>query len=329
MIDAVREGYIALRVAPPAKDGLSFIRVPGVDRALLALDDLRRSHVLLRAQGEGINPIRDVTTLDVTNRNLLVEDVPIAYIDVTCLFESVSDVFDHFVASILERLKDPEITSEVALTTVLEKWRQFLTPARSAIGREKLASVFGELKVISDLVAAGIPDPVSAWQGPYGGRHDVRIGQAAIEVKTTMAHASRVVQIHGEDQLAQPDGGSLHLHLVRLEVVPQAGETVAALVDDLLSAGVAAEPLFRALGAAGVPVAELSATEDVGFGVLERMTFVVDEGMPRITPDQFVNGVKPAGVLDLTYGVDLDHVLDRALTNEAYGSLIQSLRTTA
>ena len=125
---------------------------------------------------------------------------------------------------------------------------------------------------------------VDSWVGPFGGRHDFRRGAVALEVKTTRAHTSRDVTIHGEDQLEAPEGGSLHLHFVRLEEVPSGGDTVRSVVDDLLSVGAATDRLFEALTAAGLPVSELAATDDVSFEVRERLTLPIDAQTPRIMP---------------------------------------------
>ena len=91
--------------------------------------------------------------------------------------------------------------------------------------------------MLLDVVRTRPPHRVECWVGPTGGRHDFRRGAIAVEVKTTRAHTSRQVTIHGEDQLDAPDGGALHLHFVRLEEVPSGGASVTSLVDDLLTVG--------------------------------------------------------------------------------------------
>jgi hypothetical protein len=133
------------------------------------------------------------------------------------------------------------------------------------------------------------------------------------------------VTIHGEDQLVEPEGGSLFLHLVRLEQVSDTGLSVASIVDDLLAAGAPAEELYTALSLSGIPPAELSLTEHVRFDVLERMTFPIDADSPRIIPESFVGGSRPAGVVDVSYKLDLDHQLDRALKDDQFDALVSTL----
>ena len=48
---------------------------------------------------------------------------------------------------------------------------------------------------------------------------------------------------------------------------------------------------------------------------------------PRIVPASFAAGARPVGVIDLSYLIDLDHVLDRALDAPAYEAIVAHLST--
>jgi hypothetical protein len=326
VIDAVREALTAVRSSSPPQHGdLAVVELRDRGDVLLGVDDHRRPHLLLRLGPTEPSPTAsDVATLAISERNLAFGGPPERFLDVTCLFESVADVFEHFVSAIAERLEGSRSSTD-ALFAVLEKWRAFLIPAQGPPGRAKLAAVLGELLVLRDVVESNHATALDSWQAPFGGRHDFRRGSTAIEVKTTRAHTSREVTIHGEDQLEAPYPGSLHLHFVRLEEVPGGGQTVSAIVDELLSAGVVADKLFAALGAVGIPAAELAATEDVGFEVRERLTFTIDEETPRIVSTSFAAGARPNGVLDLNYVISLDHLIGRALSVSSYEDLIRTL----
>lgn len=289
---------------------------------MVGLDGHRRPHLLLRTEGGGEIAPADIATLDVTSRTLELETGSAAYLDVACLFESVAEVFEHFVVAVLDRLARSGDPPQVALASVLENWRQFLTPAEGPPGREKLAALVAELLVVVDLAQVSPGTALDAWVGPYGGRHDFRRQTLGIEVKSTRAHTARRVTIHGEDQLEPPAGGQLYLHLVRLEQVAGAGHSVASIVDALLASGAAVELLFDSLAAAGLPAADLAASADIRFEVRERLTVPIDYRAPRIVPASFIGGARPPGVVDLTYVIDLDHMLDRALDSAAYDALI-------
>ncbi len=325
MIDAVRVAYTALRSQPPPLKGdLAVLPLESVGGVFVGIDEHSRQHLLLEA-GSETPPASDVATLAIGTRALVIAGRETTFLDITCLFDALGEVFDHFVVAVLERVATTDESAAGAVRAVLEKWREFLIAAAEPPGRDKLAAVFGELLVVLDVVLTSGKPGVGFWVGPFGGRHDVRSGTTALEVKTTRSHTSRQVTIHGEDQLVAPDAGQLFLHLVRIEQVPGGGRSVSSVVDELLAAGVPAETLFEAIAAAGVPLAELAATADVTFDVRERLTVPVDDRTPRIVPSSFVDGQRPAGVIDLSYTIDLDHCLDFALTEAAYTELLRSL----
>jgi hypothetical protein len=327
LIDDVRVALIALRARGVSATGdLSVVPVAARDDALVGLDELRRSHLLLRlvTVTEG-PPTSDVAALQIAIRPLLVDGTSSPYLDVTCVFDSVTEVFEHFIAAVLDRMSVAGDEPVTALRSVLEKWRQFLVPAGGPPGRDKLAAVLGELLVVRDLATVDAPRAIEAWVGPFGSRHDFRRGNTALEIKTTQSHTSRRVTIHGEDQLEQPEGGLLYMHLVRLEHVASSGPSVASVADELFARGVAVDAVFDALAAMGVPPAELAATAEIRFDVRERLTVPVDDATPRIVSASFAAGVRPVGIVDLSYVIDLDHVLGRALTDEAYHSLLHEL----
>lgn len=328
MIDSIRVAYAALRTrGAPQKDDLAVVEVPATAGVYAGFDHLGREHVLIPL-GTGASPgIEDaeIATLSFGTRTLDVADGRGVFLDVACLFDSVAEVFEHFVAAILESLaKDPDEPGR-AITRVIDRWRQFLEPPESPPGRSALASVLGELLVLRDVVQATKSRKIDSWVGPFGGRHDFRRGETALEVKTTRSHTSRKITVHGEDQLVEPEGGRLYLHLVRFEEVAGSGLSVAAVVDALLSLGVHPESLFTALSASGLALTELAATADVRFDIRERLTLPVDEEMPRIVPSSFVGGARPVGVIDVDYVIDLDHRLDAALDDGAYLELLGAL----
>lgn len=325
MIDDVRMTFTALRDAgPPASDGLSVLRTELDERVYLGLDDLGHPHLLVVA-GDGDPPESDVATLDIRKRTLSIGGTQRTMVDVSCLFEALAEVFDHFVVAIIERLRTPGVQASEAVGAVLEKWRLFLTPVGAPPGRDKLAALFAELALLRDVVARDPQSRIECWVGPFGGRHDLRRDDTAVEVKMTRSHTSRVVTIHGEDQLLEPEDGALYLHLIRLEEVADAGRSVSMLVDGLLDAGVVAEDLFAALVAAGLPPADLPHADHVRFDIRERLTIPVEAETPRIVPDTFAGGARPVGVVDVSYRIDLDHVLDRALDESGLAAIVATL----
>lgn len=325
MIDQARMTYAALRAGRvPAE--LDVLRPCDDPRVLLGVDSELRPHLL--AVGGADPGTSGVATLEIRTRRLIIDGVERDVLDIVCLFEAVVEVFEHFVAAVLERVRATDTDPSTAITDVLEAWQRFLTPSATPPGRDRLSAVFGELVMLADIVARDPQRRVGVWVGPHGGRHDLRRGPSAIEVKTSRAHHRSEVTIHGEDQLVPPDGGELFLHFVRVEEVPGAGSSVMTAVDRLLEMGVDTEQLFASLENAGIAPADLRATDEVRFDLRERFTLPVDDHMPRIVPEMFVAGGVPAGITDLTYRIDLDHVRERALSPESFEALVSRLAGT-
>jgi hypothetical protein len=296
------------------------------EQSFVAIDSHGRRHFLLQLGDDGEQVPASLSTLNVSVRPLVVDGESVRVLDLACLLEAVAEVFDHFVSAVLEHLdREPLAPRTKVVSDVLERWRLFLIPGDKPAGRDTLASLFGELLAVADVVAAAPAHGLDAWVGPAGARHDLRRGPVAMEVKSTRAHTSRQITIHGADQLDAPDEGLLYLHFVRLEEVPAGGESVATLVDRLLTAGVSAEGLYAGVSASGVSITDLPATASVCFEVRERFTIRVDDSTPRIIPASFVDRAVPTGVVDLNYAIDLDHVSNRAISQDDYRRLSETL----
>lgn len=326
MIDAVRLTFAALREGGHIGEGELTVRRIRDDSARihLGLDDEGRQHLLVDSPDA---PPLDtgMVALSTTTRELEIGQDSRRYLDVVCEMPVLAEVFDHFVAAVVERDGGSEPDLSAAVAAVLDQWRSFFAGFGPPPARETLTAVVGELLLLRDIARMDATDVLSTWVGPRGGRHDLRRGLVAIEVKTTRSHTSRTVTIHGEDQLLPPEDGTLHIHLVRLEEVAGLGVSVVDLADELVALSVPRLGLFRALTDAGVPPASFPTVGGTRFDVRERLTFAVDDATPRIVPATFAAGERPAGIVDLTYRADLDHIAERSLDEDAYDTLVQSL----
>jgi hypothetical protein len=326
VIDEVRLTYAALREGEPSAEGDLAVRSigDGSPAIHLGLDREGRQHLLVSSP-EAPAPDTGLVAIRTFNRDLMIGGGARRYLDVVCEMHEFADVFDHFVAAVLERAPGGLEDQVAVVLAVLDEWRSFFAEVGGPPARETLTAVIGELLLLCDVASVDPSDVLSIWVGPRGGRHDLRRGPVAVEVKTTRAHTARIVTVHGEDQLLAPDGGTLYLHFVRLEEVAGLGVCVIDLVDELVSLGVHRVELFDALTSAGIPPAVFPLVGGVRFAVRERTTFVVDDATPRIVPATFAAGERPAGVVDLVYRVDLDHIADRALDDTGKHHLVASL----
>jgi hypothetical protein len=98
-------------------------------------------------------------------------------------------------------------SAELAIQHILrrlEAWQACLRARRSGLQREELVGLLGELAVLERLAAEiGLPQAITAWNGPLGGIHDFQSAGVAIEVKSTIGvshhiHMSRLDQLDTE-----------------------------------------------------------------------------------------------------------------------------------
>lgn len=326
MIDLIRLTHAALRDGQPRRAGqMSVLPVAGGSpRLRLGLDAAGLQHLLLETQSPG--PVTTgVAAINASLRTFTIEGRSTDHIDVICVDPELVEVFDHFTASVFERSHDEDVDLHAVILNALEDWRALFSVGGPPPSVERLTGLFGELLLLRDVARLDAREVPDVWTGPRGGRHDLRRGTTAIEVKATRAHTAYQVSIHGVDQLEPPSGGTLHLHLVRVEEVTDGDLNIPVLVEELINLGVSRHALLGALAAAGVSPGGLIAAEGVRFDVRERRTFAVDERFPRIVADSFHGGRVPAEVLDLSYRLDLSGLLDHALDDEAESELVGRL----
>lgn len=318
MIDDIRLGWAALRESRAPARGDLMVREVGPPlahgTALLGLDDRGLMHLLLPAERDGPEE-EALEAVRVRRRSLEVAGVARPYVDVVCELRAVEEVFDHFAAATLEAVAHrPEEHPAAVALDILDAWRRFLVPAGRAVTAERLAPLFAELLVLERIAALG-PVNVAIWRGP-GARHDFVRANVALEVKSTRAHTSREVTIHGVDQMEAPEGAELFLEFVRLEETPDGGRCVPDLVDSLLQSGVGTSALYAAVERGGLPAADFNEARAVRFTVRERIVLPVREPFPRVVPASFVGSEVPTGIRDIVYRADLDIAIDLRLTPE-------------
>lgn len=243
--------------------------------------------------------------ITVTNRELDTGDGRGTFVVVECAEPSLRDVFDHFVAAVVEaRKRDTDRHPAAIALAVLARWRALLRSSGRALGPGELAGLLAELLVLAEIVELDPRRSLEVWAGPGGARHDLRRGTTAIEVKATLSHTAREAGINGIDQLEPPAGGSLTIAWHRLERVEDGPLSVFGVAERIIAAGALPERLYSLLEQAGSPPSLREAHDAVRFDLRERAFFTVDDGFPRIVPGSFPAGT-PSGVDDLRYVVSL------------------------
>lgn len=116
---------------------------------------------------------------------------------------------------------------------------------RGALSEAVIIGLIGELTVLRQLILArsGRPNAMMRcldyWQGWQEGGRDFRIGDQAIEVKTTQASASmhEFSGLHQVEAKQLPSGASEHLHLMSIGLVASTtmGESLPSMVGSIVT----------------------------------------------------------------------------------------------
>lgn len=215
---------------------------------------------------------------------------------------ALEDAFLGFCAAFIERLSNGEPVIG-ALESCYHDFRRLLS-GRLESDRTVVLGLIGELLLLADLTTQD-PDAASTWVGPEGGRHDFRRGQVAIEVKTSLRSASQNlrIRVNALDQLEPPEGGTLFLHVVQLEVAQGGATSIASLVSRI-RATASQEGTARVvnmLQARGVSP-DLA---QPAFMVLARRTYQIGKDFPQLTTARLKEGRLDTGVSNVSYDIEL------------------------
>ncbi|MFF0413483.1 PD-(D/E)XK motif protein [Kitasatospora sp. NPDC004745] len=242
------------------------------------------------------------------------------FADIACTSRELDDVFTALCRDVLLALAADGERPYRTARAVVERWRRLFSGGRRVLTDEQAVGLFGELLVLIGLLELD-PGAVRHWTGPEGERHDFTDGRLAVEVKTSAtASERRLFQVHGLDQLEPPKDGELFLAWNRLQPDP-GGRTLDELVAharDLCDDEAAFLTKLAAVGYRG------SDHDQDGrrLSPVESRWYPVDDGFPKLTTSSIPGAEVPAGVLDVTYTVDLAGVRTDRLTKEAVNDLL-------
>jgi len=306
LVDRIRLAWIVLSEADDPSPGALTTRPlveTGPGELLLGRDAAGVPCLLVPVVAPG--PEESVGVITVRNRELATAEGARIFTVISCLDPSLRDVFDHLLVNVVAALETaPEMHPGAVAIRVLADWRQLFRGGVQTLGPSELAALLAELLVVEEVVARDRVRSLAVWRGPSEARHDLRRGDHAIEVKSTLSHTGRRITVHGIDQLEAPTGGSLTLAWHRFEEVPDGPLSVFTVADRLIANGVSAVELHSRLEGAGSPPSTRDIHDAVRFKLRERRFFPVDRGFPRLIAETFPSGV-PEGVDDIIYKVTL------------------------
>jgi hypothetical protein len=83
--------------------------------------------------------------------------------------------------------------------------------------QQEQLGLLGELLFLRQLLDEGFSEPVKAWQGPEGARHDFLTSTWGAEVKTSLSISKKTIHVHGKKQLCKQENQVLGLVLFQVE----------------------------------------------------------------------------------------------------------------
>lgn len=213
------------------------------------------------------------------------------------------DLFRALCVEVLTRIEAAPARAAAALLRTLDDWRSLLSGDRRTLGPSELAGLFGELLLLREMLAVD-PGAVRFWTGPSGSAQDFHRGAVSLEVKATTSPEGRAIRVHGSGQLDGGEAGRLLLTWIRLRT--DRGGSVPDLVDECMSTTDDEGGLRAALGNAGYLPADREIYSARVFDVVERRTFDVRSGFPRITSAGLSGDAALGGIGRVHYDLDLD-----------------------
>ncbi|KPY32573.1 hypothetical protein ALO52_200264 [Pseudomonas syringae pv. primulae] len=183
-------------------------------------------------------------------------------------------------------------------------WQEFMRRGTDRLSAEAELGLAGELNILRDLLDEGLPlfSALNGWKGPQDGLHDYRLGNGAIEVKSTLASEGFHVRIASLDQLDDAQLSPLYLCALRF-VQDDAGISLPNLVAqmrDRLKPDSVALNMFE-LALEDVGYLDMHAESYVRrFSLVEIRFHLVSGDFPRLTPR-----VMPPAIRRASYDLDL------------------------
>ena len=205
-------------------------------------------------------------------------------------------------ASLCEDFVRPENRQLVTTETAkwCDAWRDSLG---NSLRKRNPCEVIAELLVLSNLHEARVSPH---WAGPKKATHDIVCLDFEVEVKSSTVRTSRIITLSSENQLKAHGNRPLFLVFCRFEKHSKGQYSIEACKNALVKAGYDSDIIENGLSDYGYQLGKRDRYRR--YNLLEDAInyYVVDESFPRITPESFVGGTVPQGILpNIEYRVDL------------------------
>lgn len=233
-------------------------------------------------------------------------------------------IFISLATSICSKCIEQNSTKRTIICAALEEWREMFLKNTDGLSLNELAGLIGELITLEEIAKVHGATALDTWHGFEGECHDFSRNNYAIETKTKIS-AGLDISINGINQLEPPSGGKLLLRFLRLETTTNQNKlSVSSLVNSICKLGVSQGKLQENILKAGASINQITQS-NIYFNILERASYEIGEGFPRITRNSFKNDECPNGVSGLKYHINLSSAENCKVNDSFYHHLIKKL----
>lgn len=273
----------------------------------LALDPEDQRHLLVPI----LSSTRLRTGLDgpglVLAKRVLEDDTThTTYADLSSRRPELRYLFGELCEDVVSELDGMEKKPIKALYQVVDRWRLLFERAAGVLSDEAAAGLFGELTVLERLLAHD-PSSHRSWRGPLKASHDFVGSLRDIEVKTTTQPETRIIAVHGLEQLDVVSDRSLLLAWFRLQdsSLPGSGSSLLDLTRAVLALADDEPAVIALLGEAGYVPGAVAANDRRRYEIADERWYDVDTQFPRLTRGVLDAGGVPETVTSVNYSIDL------------------------
>lgn len=178
-------------------------------------------------------------------------------------------------------------------------WKEWKTLLGNSQRNRMVYDVIGELMTVVKLLEEGYQPK---WTAVRSSTHDIELEDCSYEVKSTVNKSASLIHVNNQFQLISDK--PVYLIFNRMEE-SLTGDSINDIMKRIETfAPESTDGYNQYLSEIGYSPGNPDRKRK--FKLLERRKYTVDESFPRITPDYFIKGKYPNGIIHVEYTVDLD-----------------------
>jgi hypothetical protein len=239
-----------------------------------------------------------ITTEDNTQKSVLI---------LTTEVESIRKPF----AALCEALVDPGDNGSIReqiVSSPVNWWKDW----KELLGNRNIdARIYDTLGELCALKYAVLNGEDAFWNGPDGSSYDIETESRFLEVKSTVVRTKRQITVSSQFQLYPHK--PLYIVFCEFEPTILTGLSIDSIINEFEQIGYNVDSLNAKLEMKGFEKGMSSRKKT--FIMHEMLLYKVDESFPKITPESFVGGVMPHGIVDVSYVADLSDLPSTNIKN--------------